>query len=251
MKFQAAIACVAIVFGSPVLAQSCLGITGATLEAGSTEDETGRQNASFASSVDVRITDVHGLQGDLSFYETSSGTVGQLGTHLYMAPSPGQKYGLFLSFSDADGRSMAWASLGAEGMLSIGEDTVVEGRLGLGAAHGNSLDYIFGGVSVAHAVSDEFEIEAALDAADFDEASFRATAIETSLTLRYSPSGAPWGLYASATRSDLTGRDGANASVRLGLGVSFAFGAAGGTDPNTRMFRKTDPLAPLVRRGLW
>ena len=251
MKLQTAIACVAIFLGSPVLAQSSLGITGASLQAGSTEDEKGQQNANFASSVDVRITGVHGLQGDLSFYETSGGTIGQLAGHLYMAPEPGQKYGLFFSFSDADGRSMAWANFGAEGMLAIGEDTVLEGRLGLGAADWNSLDYIFGGLSVAHGFSPELEIEAALEVADFDEASFRATAIETSLTLRYSPSGAPWGIYASAARSDLTGRNGGTASTRLGLGVSFNFGAAGGTDPSTRMFRKVDPLAPLVRRALW
>jgi hypothetical protein len=251
MKVLAAIACVAIVLSSPVFAQSSLGITGATLEVGSTEDENGRQNAGFASSVDVRITGVHGLQGDLGFYETATGTIGQLTGHLYMAPRPGQKYGLFLSLSDADGRSMAWVSAGAEGMLSLGETTTVEGRLGLGAADGNSMDYIFGGLSLVHSLTPSLEIEAALDVADFDEAGFRATSVETALTMRYSPKGAPWGLYASATHSDLVGRDGGPAATRIGLGITFNFGASGGTDPSTRMFRKTDPLGPLVRRGLW
>lgn len=251
MKVRTAVALVAIVLGTPVWAQSSLGISGATLSLGSTEDEDGARQSHVASSVDVRITEVHGLQGDLTFSDTASGTIGQLGAHLYMAPQPGQKYGLFLSLSDVDGRSLAWVSLGAEGMLALSENTAIEGRLGLGAADGNSRDYIFGGVSVVHAFSPAFEVEAALDLAEFDEAAFRATAVETSLTARYSAEGSPWGVYASVTHSDLTGRDGAAAATRIGLGVTFTFGTSGGTDPHTRPFRQSDPVAQLVRRGIW
>lgn len=251
MKVRTAVALVAIGLGSPVWAQSSLGISEATLSLGSTEDEDGARQSLVASSVDVRITAVHGLQGDLSFADTASGTIGQLGAHLYMAPRPGQKYGLFLSLSDVDGRSLSWLSLGAEGMLSLGENTTLEGRLGLGAADGNSRDYVFGGVSLVHAFGPTFEVEAALDVAEFDEAAFRATAIETSLTARYSPEGAPWGVYASLTQSDLTGRDGAPGRTRIGLGVTFNFGTSGGTDPGTRPFRQSDPVAQLVRRGIW
>lgn len=251
MKVRAAVACVALFLGFPVCAQSSLGISGATLDLGSTEDESGTRRSRVASSVDVRITGAHGLQGDLSFAETSSGTVGQLAAHLYMAPRPGQKYGLFVSLSDVDGRALSWLSLGAEGMLSLGQNTTLEGRVGLGATDGGSRDFIFGGVSLAHALSPALELEAALDVADFDETSFRATSIDASLTARYSPEGSPWGAYASVTRSDLTGRDDASAATRIGFGVTLNFGASGGVDPHTRPFRSTDPGSPLVRRGIW
>ena len=92
----------ALVIGSPAVAQSSLGITGATLEVTSTEDEAGQLRNSFATSVDVRITEYHGLQGDLRFDKTLGGTIGHLGGHLYLAPQPGQKNGLFLSLSDVD-----------------------------------------------------------------------------------------------------------------------------------------------------
>jgi hypothetical protein len=248
---RAAVVIGALLFGSPVFAQSSLGITGATLKLASTEDEAGTAQGSLAASVDVRITEVHGLQGGLSFAETATGTLGSLDGHLYMAPRPGQKYGLFLSVSDMDGRSMAWGTLGAEAMFAFGESSVVEGRVGLGAANGSSLDFIFAGISVAHAFSPAFEVEAALDVADFDETAFRATSLEASLTARYSPEGSPWGAYVSASRSDLTGRDGAAASHGIGFGVTLNLGTAGGTDPDTRMFRTTDPVAPLIRRGIY
>lgn len=251
MKVQIAVALVASVLGSPVWAQSSLGISGATFSFGSIEDEAGTQQVQVASSVDVRITAVHGLQGDLTFADTATGTIGQLGAHLYMAPRPGQKYGLFMSLSDMDGRSLSWVNLGAEGMLSIGEATTLEGRLGLGAADGNSRDYIFGGISVVHAFNPAFEVEAALDLAEFDEAAFRANAIEASLTARYSPEGAPWGVYASVIHSDLAGRDGRPGATRIGFGVTINFGTSGGTDPQTRPFRQSDPVAQLARRGIW
>ena len=241
----------ALVIGSPAMSQSSLGITGATLEVTSTEDEAGQLRTSFATSVDVRITECHGLQGDLRFGETRGGTIGHLGGHLYLAPQPGQKYGLFLSLSDVDGRSMAWVNAGAEAMFSLGENTTIEGRLGLGRADSGSLDYIFGGVSLAHALSPSFEVEAALDVADFDEAAFRATSVDASLTARYSPQGSPWGVYASVTQSELVGRDGGISDTRFGLGMTFNFGQTGGVRPTTRMFRSQDPVSGLVRRGIW
>ena len=248
--FRSVIACVVFGFGFPVWAQDSLGIAGATLELGSAEDEAGARRAGMASSVDVRITGVHGLQGDLSFTDTATGTLGRVGAHLYMAPAPGRKYGLFVSLSDMDGRSMTWASAGAEGMLELSGRTIVEGRLGLGAADGNALDFIFGSLSMAHAVTPAFEVEAALDLADFDEADFRATAVEATVTARYSPENTPWGVYASLGRSDLTGRDGRPAKTRIGFGVTIRFGNTGGVDADTRTFRRADPVAPLVRRGI-
>lgn len=240
-----------LVIGSPVLAHGSLGITGATFGASSTEDEGGLSRFALSSSVDVRITAYHGIQSDQSLSETATGTLGQLQGHLYLAPNPDRKYGLFLALSDMDGRSMSWVSAGAEGMLSLGHSTIVDGRAGLGVANSGSLDFIFGGVSVSHEISRGFEIQAALDLADFDEASFRATAIDATLQASYSPIGAPWGIYANVTRYGLAGRDGGPAATRIGLGVTISLGNSGGTRPATRMFRNVDPVAPLVRRGLW
>ena len=241
----------ALVIGSPAMAQSSLGITGATLEVISTEDEAGQLRNSFATSVDVRITEYHGLQGDLRFDKTLGGTIGHLGGHLYLAPQPGQKNGLFLSHSDVDGRSMAWVNTGAEAMFSLGENTKVEGRLGLGRADSGSLDYICGGVSRAHALSPPFEVETALDFAEFDEALFRATSVDATLTARYSPQALPRGVYASVTQSELLGRDVGASDTRFGFGVTFNFGQSGGVDPATQMFRGQDSIIGLVGRGIW
>ena len=251
MSFKVCVAALAIFFGTPVLAQSNLGITGMSLNLGSIEDEAGDWRGGLASSIDIKVTDVHGLQGHLSFSDTAGGTIGSLGAHLYMAPQPGQKYGVFFNLSDLDGRSMLWFSAGAEGMLELSESTLLEGRLGLGASDERSLDFIFGGVSIAHALSPEYEIEAALDVTDFDESSFRATSVEASLTARYSPEDVPWGFYASLSHSDLTGRSGTGSATRIGLGMTYQFGSISGVRADTRHFRNADAVAPLVRRGLW
>ena len=68
-----------------------LAITGATGEVTSTEDEMGQLRNGFTTSVDVRITKYHGLQGDWRFDKTLGGTIRQLGGHLYRAPQPGQE----------------------------------------------------------------------------------------------------------------------------------------------------------------
>lgn len=238
-------------FSFPAFAQSSLGISGATFSLGMVEDEGGEYRGDASAVVDVAITDVHGFQGDIRFSETLSGTVGSIATHLYMAPENGQKYGLFAALSDVDGRSMLYGSFGAEGMLSFGESTVVEARGGLGWADTDGLDYIFGGLSVAQAMTPAIEVEFSLDIADFDEAGFSATAYDAGVTARYSPEGSPWGAYASVTQSGLTGTDRAAGETRIGLGLTLSLGTAGGVDPHTRLFRTPDPVTPLVRRGIW
>ena len=232
-------------------AQSSLGIQSTTLGFGGIQDEAGDFQTDANISVDVAITSFHGLQGDLRFSDTANGLIGQLGAHLYMTPRPGQKYGVFATLSDVDGRSMAWGALGIEGMLSLGLDTALEARTGLGVADEGGLDFIFAGVSLAHAVNPSFEVEAFLDIAEFDEAALQVISYEVGVRAHYSPEGAPWGLYASVTQSDLGGRDGTSSETRLGLGLTIEFGSSGSTDPATRHFRASDPVAPLVRRGLW
>ncbi|MDD9924178.1 MAG: hypothetical protein OXQ92_18140 [Boseongicola sp.] len=241
----------AVLTAIPAYAQSSLGIRGADLSFGAAQDEFGTAQYELDGSVDVAVTEYHGLQGDLAFYNTDGGLVGQLGAHLYMTPKIGQKYGVFASVSDVDGRSMVWGNLGVEGMLSLGEASVVEGRVGLGVSDVNGLDYIFGGVSITHEISSSLEIEASLEVAEFDEASFSAVSYEAGLTARYNRDGSPLGAYASVTFSDMTGRDGQPAETRISVGLTVALGTTGGVDPATRPFRRTDPVAPLVRRGLW
>ena len=236
----------------PALAQSSLGITGASFNLGATQDESGTyQLEGAAAVVDVAVTSVHGFQGDLSFADTVGGGIGTIGAHIYMSPVNGQKYGLFATLSDVDGKSMLWGTLGAEGMLSMGKNTVAEVRGGFGYADESGLDFIFGGVGMAHALTADWTVEGAVDLADFDEAAFRATAYDVTLKAEYSPQDTLWGAYASVAYSGLAGRDDADGEMRLGLGLSVSFGNVGGTDTDTRLFRSPDPVAPLLRRDLF
>ncbi len=237
-------------FSFPAFAQSSLGITGAEFSLGAVEDEAGEFQGQASGIVDVAITEHHGFQGDVLFSGTHHGVIGTVAGHLYMTPVPGQKYGVFGAFSDVDGRSMLYGSIGVEGMLSLGLNTVVESRIGMGwADHG--LDYVFTGASLAHEITPALDLELSLDLADFDEAGFSATSYEAGITATYSPFGSPVGIYASATHSGLSGQDSAGGETRIGLGLNISLGTAGGTDPHTRLFRTPDPVAPLVRRGLW
>jgi len=250
MKKVIATICIAMA-STPVVAQSSLGIQGVDLQFAMIEDENGSAQSNVLNRLDVAITDVHGFQGDVSFADTKQGLIGQLGAHLYMTPRAGQKYGVFASLSDVDGRMMTWGTLGIEGMLALSDTTTLEGRTGMGISDVDSLDYIFGDVSISYAAFSNLEIESALTLTEFDEAAFRAISYEASLTARYSPEGAPWGLFAQISKSGLSGRDGASGATRLGLGVTLSLGQSGGVSPETRPFRSVDPVAPIVRRGLW
>ena len=235
-------------FSFPAFAQNSLGISGAELSWGVVEDEAGDYRGDGRAVVDVAVTEYHGFQGDLAFSDADGGWVGTVAAHAYMTPKPGQKYGLFAALSDVDGRAMLYGSLGAEAMLSLGSNTSVEGRAGMGWADTDGLDYIFGGVAMAHQFSPSVELELSLDVADFDEATFGATAYDIGLKATYSPEGLPWGAYASVTQSGLNGYED---TTRVGLGLTLTLGTSGGTTPHTRPFRTPDPVAPLIRRGLW
>lgn len=235
-------------FSFPACAQSSLGITGLELSLGLQEDEAGDRRGTALAAVDVAITEFHGFQGDVAFSDTSTGAIGTVAAHLYMTPQLDQKYGLFAALSDVDGRSMIYGSLGVEGMLSLGTNTSIEGRIGMGWADTDGLDYVFAGAAVAHDLTSAFELELTLDAADFDEAGFSATAWDAGLTATFKPEGTPWGAYATVTQSGVTGH---GDETRLGIGLNLTLGTAGGTDPHTRLFRTPDPVGSLVRRGLW
>ncbi len=232
----------------PAFAQSSLGISGAELSWGVVRDDAGEYRGDGRAAIDVAITNYHGFQGDLAFSDTGTGGIGTVAAHLYMTPRLGQKYGLFAALSDVDGRSMIYGSLGAEGMLSLGSRTTVEARAGMGWADADGLDYVFGGAALVHQLTPAVEVQLSLDIADFDEAAFSATAYDVGVKATYSPEGSPWGAYVSVTQSGLSDYDNA---PRIGLGLNITLGTVGGTDPHTRLFRTPDPVASLVRRGLW
>ena len=248
---KAVLVSIAMLAAAPVYAQSSLGVTGADLSFGVEQDEQGDAQGRVSALVDVAITANHGVQGDLTFYDTRAGSVGTLTGHLYLQPKPGQKYGLFASMSDVDGHAMLWGSLGAEGIFQIGKATSIEGRIAPGAADVGGLDYIFAGAALAHELTPDWQVGASFNLADFDEADFRATSYDLGLTARYGPEAQPWGAYDSIEYADLAGRDGASGETRLGLGITYTFGDSGGISPATRPFRMSDPVAPLVRRGLY
>jgi hypothetical protein len=39
--------------------------------------------------------------------------------------------------------------------------------------------------------------------------------------------------------------------TRVSFGITLSLGTAGGASPATRLFGRTDPVAPLLRRELW
>ncbi len=250
MKKIIASLCLAL-WAAPLAAQSSLGIQGVDLRFGMIQDETGSAQPDVLARVDVAVTEYHGLQGDVSFSDTDHGLIGLLGMHLYMTPREGQKYGVFSALSDVDGRTMTWASVGVEGMLALSDDLTFEARTGLGISDVDSLDYIFGDVSLIMAVSDSFNLETSLTLTEIDESAFRALSYDASVTARYSRDGAPWGVFAQLGHAGLSGRDGASGETRFGLGFTVSFGQSGGVSPETRPFRTVDPIAPLVRRDLW
>lgn len=164
----------------------------------------------------------------------------------------GQKHGVFASLSDADGRMMTWGTLGIEGMLPFFYTTTLEGRAGLGVSDVHSLDYIFGDVSITYAAFSDIEIETVLTLTNFDQAAFRALSYDASIIARYSHDGARLGgAFAQVAQNGLRGRDGAPGETRFGLGLTLSLGQSVGVVPEARPFRRVDPVAPLVRRGLW
>lgn len=245
------LALIGLVWGIQCGAQSSLGIQSAELRFGAMQNENGQYQAESVLTVDVQITSNHGLQGELSFSNTDFGLIGRMGAHLYLVPKLDRKYGVFATLSDVDGRSMAWGTLGIEGMRAISANTTVSGRTGLGISDADGLDFIFAGIGMARDLSESTTLSAYADVSDFDESAFRALSYEMGLRIDYSPKRAPWGVYAEAIHGGLSGRDGSPSETRLGAGVKFTFGSSGGADPSTRSFRTVDPVAALVRRDLW
>ncbi|MEL7344253.1 MAG: hypothetical protein AAFN59_05255, partial [Pseudomonadota bacterium] len=168
-------ACVAATFFSATTAtaQSSIGMKGASFSFAGVALENSDTSYEGDVTLDVAVTGYHGLQGEVSFYDTDAGMIGRIGGHAYLEPGEGRKYGLFGTYGDLDGASYSYIQAGIEGMWSLGERTSLEARAGMGMAEGD-MDFIFGGAALHYAASDNLTVSAGVDIAEFDEAAFSA-----------------------------------------------------------------------------
>lgn len=251
-KLSTLAACVAATFftAGNAVAQSSIGTKGASFSFAGISPDDGDAFYEGDIMLDVAISEYHGLQGDLYFTDTGNGLIGRVGGHAYLAPGEGRKYGLFGTFADLDNASYSYVQAGIEGMWAIGENASVEARAGMGMAS-DDLDYIFAGAAVHYALSDTFNVTAALDVAEFDEAGFSAIGTNASFGVEYDMPSAPVVAFAEVRTDMLNGTNGAPSLTSAVLGLRIRLGSSGGVDPATRPFRTSDPIAQLVRRGLF
>ncbi len=247
MKPAAALlAFAACFFATPTLAQTELGISGLELTLG---HEGGDGGGSLAqAALDVAITEVHGLEGDLGLYQTRQGTLGTAAAHIYMRPREGRKYGLFAFAGDLDGVSATYGGSGFEGRYAVSKQTAVGAQAGLGLTHRTGFDFLFGSVELTHDLGQGLTFSAETYLADFDEAEFRATAVEARLGLDYRPDGQPWGLWADISHDTLSGHA---SETRISAGISVEFGTPRRGGLAGRPFGTPRPLKPLISRGLF
>ena len=225
-----------------------LGVTGAEfgLGAGAIFPDEGAARFSAHASLDVAVTAHHGLQGDLSLEGLDGTQVGRIGAHLYMLPRAGQKYGLFATLADLDDREFTYATAGAEGIFDLGRGVGLEARGGLGIATGDSLDFVFAGALATWQAAPALRLDAGLDLAHFDEVGLSAMLTETRLGARIArPAGGP-ALDLAVVHETLGDR---RAETSLRTALTWRFGASGSV--TQRHFRGQDPVAPLIRRGLY
>ncbi len=242
-----------LAFALPAAAQTSLGIAAGELGFGVMS--AGNDGRALAEgTLDIRVTGHHGLQFDLAVEDTAAGTLGHLAAHLYLAPAPGRRYGLFATASDLDGQSFTTGTAGVEGIVAVGARTAVEAHAGIGIAHRLSaparMDFIFAGAGLHHAATDTLDLGLAAEIAEFDEAGFRAIGTTLAATAAWRPRGGPVAVTASVGLSGLDGRDSRPAEGFVTLGLSYSFGAGAG-DPAARPFRRPDPYAPMALRGLF
>ena len=246
-SFKATLTAVTLsVFAGAAFAESGLGITGATLRLGQSDHEV---EGGFAEgTVDVAITDHHGIQFDLHYEERSNGGIGRLGSVLYMMPRDGQKYGLSLMVADKNDASSTYGQIGAAGMFEIAPDLNFEARGGIGLSADNDLDWITLGAGLHWQATEGTRVYAHYDLADFDEAHFGALAHEVSFGVQTRLGDSPAALFAEASRDWLTGRNAAAGDTTLRAGLSISLGQTGNGQP---AFRVSDPMRQLLRRGLY
>ena len=201
--------------------------------------------------VNVAITEHHGLQGDLNFEDTAEGALGRIGGHLFLTPNEDHKYGVFGVIADVDDEGISYALGGVEGLLALNDRSLIELRAGLGIASEEDLDLIFLGAAYIHEFRPGLIGQAGIEIAEFDELNFSAIGTEYSVGLTYQHETSPWGAFGELVYSDLTGTDAAPGELSVRAGVRFQLGQRAGITPATRYFRTPDPVAQLLRRGLF
>ncbi len=228
------------------LNDSGLGIIGADLSFGSSNHAV--EGGYVASTVDVAITDYHGIQFDLQYEERSNGGIGRIGTVLYMTPRAGQKYGLSLMVADKNDASSTYGQIGAVGMFALSEDINVEVRGGIGLSTDNDLDWVTAGAGVHWQATENTRFYSYYDITDFDERTFSAVAHDVTFGVKTRLSNTPAALFAEVSQDWLSGTNAAARDTTLRAGVSFSLGRSGNNQPS---FRVSDPMRQLLRRGLY
>lgn len=231
------------------MAQTSLGFTGLDLRIGlnGLEDSGGEASG----RIDFAITEYHGAQFDLSLEDTASGVVGTVGAHFYMTPADGQKYGVFATFGDIDNRAASYGTIGGEALFALSDQTALELRAGAGLMTNSDLDFIFAEADLYHDIAPGVTLSGGVTVADFHEAHMNATGYEARIGIEYSPVDEPWGMYAQIAHDDLAGHPGSSPETTIRAGIMFEFGNTRRGGPETRPFRRTDPIRPLINRGLW
>lgn len=245
------IAALAFCFSSAANAQSSLGVTGAELSFGGFSQSQGGTSFEAEIVLDVAVTEVHGLQGDLAWIETNSGAVGRIGGHLYMTPVAGQKYGLFGVVGDVNGRDLTYAAIGIEGMFEVSDTLALGGYVGAGAGTADGLDVIFAGFEGTYMLSETLRLDGGVQVTEYDEIGLQAVGTEARFNVRYAPKGQPFAVTAGVVQDMLTGPNGAPAKTRGEIKISWSLGTINGAEPVSRQLRTPDPFLPLIRRGMY
>ncbi|SMX31117.1 hypothetical protein [Octadecabacter ascidiaceicola] len=236
-------------------AQDSLGIQGlqASLSYGMADD--GQTVGSGQVKLDVDITQVHGLQLDLGLIDGGKALTGQLGAHLYMRPVQNQKYGFFASISDMDGEAIQYLSVGGEGRIGLSDQLALDLHLGIGGTTGmggtsaNQWDYVFAGGGLLFAKSDATTLEARVDIAEFDELTFRAIGVDSSLRVSHRLNASNFAVFGEARHSALYGTDAQSPITTFQIGVTMDLGRSSQTLMD-RPFETPNPFEQLVQRGI-
>lgn len=230
----------------PAHADTELGIIGGELRLGFSDHEI--EGGYIGGTVDVAITENHGLQFDLQYEERANGGIGRLGTVLYMAPRDGQKYGLTLMVADKNNASATYGQIGAAGMIAMGDDLNFELRAAIGVSADNNLDWVTAGGGIHWQVTDATRLYAQYDITEFDEQAFGAIAHAATFGVQAQLGDSPASLFAEVSRDWLNGRNRADGTTTLRAGISLTLGRTGNSQPS---FRVSDPMRQLLRRGLF
>ncbi|MEL7025812.1 MAG: hypothetical protein AAGO57_01095 [Pseudomonadota bacterium] len=232
-------------------AESSLGVTGLEVGVAGISPSDGGSSISADITLDVAVSEFHGIQGELAWIETPNGAVGRVGGHLYMEPRLGQKYGFFATIGDVNDRALTYAAGGVEGMFELSDSFALGGYAGAGMGSQDGLDVIFGGLEATYVASETLRLDGGVQLTEYDEIGFQAVGALASLNMRYSPEGQPISVTAGLVHDVLSGRDGAPAVTRAEIKLSVRLGTINGREPTDRPFRTPDPFLPLVQRGLY